>query len=134
MAFTSDEKNRMIAATELVGRTGATGLEIAYLHDDVPSEEAGWYAAVQYKGSRILVEDHVGPVQALDALVERLLTGARCHHCKGLVALTPFGATAFNGHLVDGSEWSISDAAKAPQCLWRRAGARWIRGCEGNQA
>jgi hypothetical protein len=34
----------------MAGRAGAREFEIGYLHDDVPLEDAGWYAHVQYQG------------------------------------------------------------------------------------
>jgi hypothetical protein len=119
----------MIATVDLVGRTGATGLDIGYLHDDVPPDQADWYASVQYKGARIIVERQRGPIEALEELGKRLLTGAQCHHCKGLVALSPFGALAFNSTLADGRRWTVEDAKKAPQCLWKREGRHWVGGC-----
>lgn len=64
------------ATLDLVGRCGAAAFEIGYLHDDVPVEEAGWYAHVQYQGARIIVEDQPSPEAAADALAARLLRGA----------------------------------------------------------
>lgn len=130
MTFTLDQEDAMVATVELVGRTGATNFECGYLHDDVPADQAAWYAHVQYRGARITVENQTGPIQALDALAKRLLTGARCQHCGGLVALSPFGAVAFDGHLADGTKWTMREAAQTTQCLWRRVGRRWVRGCE----
>lgn len=123
--------DEVIATVNLVGRTGAKNLEIGYLHDDVPSERADWYAHAQYKGARIIAEHHTGPVEALEALASRLLTGAKCAHCGGLVALSKDAAFAyFRSHLVDGTTWNAAQAAAAGQCHWRRDGARWVRGCE----
>jgi hypothetical protein len=129
---TSDDEKAVIACADLVGRTGATNLEIGYLHDNVPPEQAGWYAQAQYKGTRITAEDHTGPARAAEALARRLLTGARCAHCKGLVSLTSTGAIAFGlARLIDGTPWTAEQASKTAQCLWVRRGERWIRGCEG---
>ncbi|HEV7982231.1 MAG TPA: hypothetical protein VGP86_04995, partial [Xanthobacteraceae bacterium] len=61
MNLPSDDEDRLIAAAELVGRTGARGLEIGYLHDDVPAEDAAWYAQAQYQGSRIIAENYTNP-------------------------------------------------------------------------
>jgi hypothetical protein len=124
------DEDAMVAAADLVGRTGARGLQVGYLHENAPADQADWYAYVQYQGARIMVEHQVGPVEALDALANRLLTGARCQHCRGLVALSPFGALAFDSMMADGSTWTAAEAAKTTQCLWRRVGRRWIRGCE----
>lgn len=119
------------ACADLVVRTGATGFEIGYLHDDVPVDEAGWYAHAQYKGARITTDGgHRGPVEAAEALARRLLTGAKCK-CGKLAALDTSGAVAYRQTtLADGSSWSAQQAAAAGQCHWTRHGARWISGCD----
>lgn len=117
------------AAVDLIGRAGARELQIGYLHDDVPSERAGWYAYAQYQGARITVEDKPGPAEALDALAHRVLTGAQCR-CGRLVALSDEGAVAYgNAHLPDGSSWTVEEAAAAGQCRWARRGRRWEPSC-----
>lgn len=124
------DEDALHAAVELVGRTGATGFEIGYLHDDVPVEKAGWYAHAQYKGARITAEDHPGPVEAAEALARRLLTGAKCTGCGGLIALSDAGAFAYSSAtLADGTVWDAKTAAAAGQCRWIRAGAHWQKGC-----
>lgn len=97
----------VIACADLVGRAGASEFEIGYLHDDVPAEEAGWYAHAQYRGARITVEDHRSPTGAALALAERLLSGATCR-CRQPVTLS------------DGQ----------PGCRWRLVGQRWEPGCD----
>ncbi|GIF08692.1 hypothetical protein [Actinoplanes siamensis] len=97
----------VIACADLAGRAGATSFEIGYLHDDVPADEAGWYAHVQYRGARITAEDHRSPTGAALALAERLLRGATCR-CRRPVTL--------------------SDAAEG--CRWRLVGQRWEPGCD----
>lgn len=120
------------ACADLVARTGAKEFKIGYLHDNVPPEQAAWYAHAQYRGARIGVENHRGPTEAADALSQRLLTGAQCFHCKKLVALSDHGAMAFDTTLVDGTPWTKEQAAKAGQCRWRRMAARWVRGCDAD--
>lgn len=120
----------MLAAVDLIGRSGATGFEVGYLHEDVPAEEAAWWAKAQYKGARLQVEGQRGPVEACEALARRVLLGAKCAHCHGLVALSDRGAVAFGSSMVDGSTWTIDQARAAGQCRWTRMGARWARGCE----
>lgn len=117
------------ACADLVGRTGAKEFQVGYLHDDVPPEEAAWYAQAQYKGTRIIEENHRGPIEAMEALLRRLLTGAQCE-CGKLVALSDHGAVAYGARMTDGSFWSVQQAAAAGQCRWRRMGPRWVRGCE----
>ena len=97
----------LFACVDLVGRCGAKGFQIGYLHDDVPVEEAGWYAFVQYQGARITVEDQRSPTGAALALAERLLRGAMCR-CRRRVTLSDD---------VDG-------------CRWRLVGKRWEPGCD----
>lgn len=124
------DEDAVTACADLVARTGARSFECGYLHDDVPSELAGWYATAVFKGAKVTVEDKASPAEACDALAERLLTGAQCQHCEGLVALGADGAFAFRkATLVTGERWDGEDAAKAPQCRWTRTGARWERGC-----
>lgn len=97
----------VVACADLVGRAGASGFEIGYLHDDVPVEEAGWYAYAQYRGARITVQDHRSPTGAALALAERLLRGATCR-CRQPVVLSD----------------------RADGCRWRLVGGRWEPGCD----
>jgi hypothetical protein len=120
----------VMACADLAGRTGAQSFECGYLNDDVPSEQAGWYASVMFKGARIIVEDKSSPAEACDALAVRILAGGQCQHCKGLVTLTDDGAFAYRSAvLTTGQRWDAEDAAQAPQCRWTQTGARWERGC-----
>lgn len=124
------DQDAVIATADLVGRTGATEFEIGYLHDDVPMEEAGWYATAVFRGAKIIEDDHRGPTEAAEALARRLLSGARCK-CGALVALSDHGAVAFdNVAMADGSRWSAEEARMAGQCRWTRMGPRWKRACE----
>ena len=97
----------VIACADLVGRAGASGFEIGYLRDNVPVEEAGWYAHATYQGARIIVQDHRSPTGAALALAERLLRGATCR-CRQPV--------------------SLSDAVTG--CRWRLSGQRWEPSCD----
>lgn len=123
------DQDAVSACADLVGRTGATGLEVGYLHDDVPPEQAAWYAHAQFRGARITTDGHRDPIEAMDALCRRILAGAMCR-CGKLVALSDDSAVAFDGTLVDGTRWTAEDARGAGQCRWRRLGPRWVRGCE----
>lgn len=103
------DEDAFVAAVTLIGHTGAKEFEIGYLHPDVPIQKAAWWAKAQYQGARIMVEQHISPVDAAEALAERILTGGKCTWCEGLIALN-------------------SEDAKG-QCLWRRIGRRWEPGC-----
>lgn len=106
------DMDAIIACTDLVGRSGAKDLELGYVHDDVPVDEAGWYATATYRGAKIIVDDQRSQDAACDALARRILDGGHCAHCGQLVTL--------NDDL--------------PGCRWRRMGARWERGCEDPKA
>lgn len=128
----------LLACVEMVGRTGAKDFELGWLND--PGESAyvkhgaQWWAKAQYLGERIFVEDFDRPDDACQALAERLLYGAKCTHCGGLVALSDEGAFAFeSGRLMDGTTWTVDEAAAAGQCRWQRVGPHWKRGCEGRK-
>jgi hypothetical protein len=124
------DEDAVKACADLVSRTGAKSFECGYVHEGAPIAEAGWYATAVYKGAKITAEDKISPAEACDALADRLLSGAQCQHCKGLVTLSDRGAFAFRkATLATGQRWDAEDAAKAPQCRWTRTGARWERGC-----
>jgi hypothetical protein len=97
----------LIACADLAGRAGAKDFEIGYLHDDVPIEQAAWYAQASYQGARIMVGEQSSPTAAAMALAERLLSSATCR-CRKPVALT--------------------DTAEG--CRWRLVGQRWEPGCD----
>jgi hypothetical protein len=121
--------NVVIACADLVGRAGARQFQIGYVHDDVPVDQAGWYAHAQYRGARIQVTDQRGPAQAADALARRILTGAQCR-CGRLAALSADGAVAYEDvAMADGTRWTAAEARAAGQCLWRRLGQRWEPSC-----
>lgn len=97
----------VIACADLAGRAGAREFEIGYLRDDVPVEDAGWYATASYQGARIMADEHRSPTAAAMALAERLLAGATCR-CRQPVALNDEG----------------------PGCRWRLMGQRWEPSCD----
>lgn len=94
------------ACADLVGRAGASGFEIGYMRDDVPVEDAQWYAFASYQGARIMAQDHRSPSAAALALAERLLSGAMCR-CRQPV--------------------SLSESVLG--CRWQLKGPRWEPGC-----
>lgn len=126
--ITAEDEDRLIAAADLVARTGAREFQVGYLNDDAARPD--WYAHASYQGARITAGEHRSPAEAAEALAVRLLTGAQCQHCGGLVALDPSGAVAFrSATLTTGARWNAADAAKTRQCLWQRTGRRWDRSC-----
>lgn len=108
-AFDQDAMDAALDLIDLIGRTGARSMKVGYLHDDVPPQQADWYAHAQYRGARVVSAHHRGPVEALEALARRLLGGGTCTHCRRTIALAGDDAT---------------------HCRWTRRGAKWVRGCE----
>jgi hypothetical protein len=124
-----DDENAVTACADLVGRSGAKQFQIGYLHDDVPSEKAGWYAIAYYVGGRIAAADQPSPTRAATELARKILTGAKCR-CGRLVALSEDGAIAFDDPVMtDGSSWTLEKAAAAGQCLWRLTDRTWTPSC-----
>lgn len=97
----------IVACADLAGRAGASGFEIGYLRDDVPVQDAGWYAHVNYRGARLMVEEHRSPSAAALALAERILAGAQCR-CRRPV--------------------TMDDSRQG--CRWRLSSKRWEPGCD----
>lgn len=98
--------------------------------NEAADSDTRWYAFADLSGIRVAVEGRTSAPSALDALVLRLLTGARCE-CGKLVAFADDGAYAYSrAVLSDGSEWTLPAAAAAGQCRWRRVGTRWHSACE----
>lgn len=131
VGLAEDAEERLRAVVDLVGRSGARQLQIGYLHENVPSHEAAWYAHAQYRGARVTEENHRGAVEAMEALAMRLLIGGKCVHCGGLVAMVVQGSVFFPGaQMADGSTFTEAEVRAKPPCRWTRVGPRWKRGCE----
>ncbi len=118
----------MLAAIDVLGRTGAEGFEFGHLRDDVPIAEAQWWAGVRYRGTRVHVENHVGPVEAAEALVMEVVHGAMCQGCGKLAALND-GPIRIPSTLLDGTPVDEDEVRRRGACFWERNGARWERGC-----
>ena len=108
------DEDALVAAIDLVGRSGARDVEIGYLHEGVPLDQAGWYATATYKGAKLIADDHKDPVAASEALARRILDGGQCAHCRKPIAL--------------------GGPPDPAVCRWTRRGPRWVRACEPNRA
>lgn len=96
----------IIAAADLVARSGGLEFEIGHLEDDVPPEKARWYAQARFKGGLLVCDEQASPEAAADGLAHRLLAGAMCSGCQQAVG---------------------------EGCRWRRDGRAWVRGCDGKR-
>jgi hypothetical protein len=107
-----DERNRLLAATDVLGRSGATGLEIGHLDNDVPSPLARWFATIQWQGVKVTAEDHASPLAAVEDLLTKVLVGGGCVKCRRLITLPDQPSAGF------------------PEvCTWARHGDMWVPGC-----
>jgi hypothetical protein len=137
MTLAEPDPDLVRATTELAERCGARMFEFGHLRDNVPSEQAGWWAKARFAGAVIMVDNQPSPDSALTGLAEKLLTGAQCQRCGGLVALSDDGAMAYPDSVrPDGTRWTREEIEAAGLCRWRREGAHWKFGCvrppEGN--
>ena len=118
MAFGSlTDHNAVVAVADLCARTGATSFEVGYLDDDVPSEQARWYAQAQFRGARVVAEEKRSPAEAADVLARKLLQGGECTNCGRKVRVG----------------WLGPSESTSRRCRWWRDGAAWIRGCDGKR-
>lgn len=100
-------EDAVVAAYELAGRGGAIDFEIGYLRDDVPVEDAGWYAKARWNGRSLTAEHHRSPTAAANALAGKILHKAMCK-C--------------------GRPVSVTDDITG--CRWTLHGKRWEPGCD----
>lgn len=116
----------VVAAAEIVGRSGGTTFEVGWLYDDedpppgwpegiaVPVEEQQWYATARYKGA-LLKGEGTWPWEACERLAAAVLHGGMCVGCGQRINLVP-----------DIGRWA------AGNCNWHREGKHWVRGCDGD--
>jgi hypothetical protein len=107
------EPDAVVAVADLCARAGATEFEVGYLEDDVPINEARWYAQVRFRGALLVCDERQSPDEACDALARRILAGGTCTGCNRLVTL--------------------NEPDLRRQCRWHRDGSCWVRGCDGKR-
>ena len=76
------------ACADMFPRLGATSLEVRYSepeHDDSPTV---WIAIATFKGSRPQVAASLTPGEASFRLLEQLVDGGQCRHCKRPTGIT----------------------------------------------
>lgn len=131
-----DDENALLATADLLPRCGAVEFDFGCLHEDVPPEDAGWWAYAEFPGGeRIRVENQRDPIEAFKALAARILDGGMCTTCKRLVTTSDEGIRVrATINILDGSKMSQEDAAahvrRNGACHWRRDGKRWYKGCD----
>lgn len=96
MKFSNRETQMIQATSELVGRTGATDMQLRY-HDDV--QPVIWIGVALYERGTHMVDGSItdrtafqvaagpSPVEALWQLVTVLVNGGECAHCGKVTAI-----------------------------------------------
>ena len=108
------DQDRLLAAVEMVQRAAARSIELGWT-DDAGPKPGDWYAMAVYKGARVIVEKQEGPEAAAEALAFKLMEGGECVHCGRLITIP-----------------GVKLRGGAPSCEYRREGAHWLRGCDGD--
>ena len=110
----TDNTNHVVACADLGHRAGAKDFQIGWDCPHVPDEGDGhncpnvtWWASVQWRGTRIMVDQHASPSAAALALAERILEGGSCR-CGRTITLV----------------------GEPDRCQWQLIGARWEPGCD----
>lgn len=152
--MTALDDDALIAAVDLIGRTGSREFEVGYTggpdegerpeqftfgrttHRAAPEDDEGtpadrvtWWASAYYRGHRVITEGHASPDVAAEALARQLLDSGQCRRCGGLVTLTDAPAPPVGRVLVDGTRITAAEAAAVGHCRWTRVGRRWEPGC-----
>jgi hypothetical protein len=110
-----DDRARLLAASNAIGRSGAKDLEIGHLEDAVPVALARWYATARYQGARVTADEHASPIAAVEDLLRRILVGGGCVKCQHPITLP-----------------DQSDAGSPDRCTWTRHHDMWVPGCVEN--
>lgn len=111
-----DDEDRMVAAVECIGRGGATELEFGFLEDDVPMDQARWWARARWRGHQVSSDEHRAPWLAMEALMVEVIDRGQCGACGRTVALA--------------STAPAPGARGGTVCRWYREGRHWLRGCD----
>lgn len=82
------DQARFDAAVAMVGRTGATNFQIRYSDDEEP---VVWMAVGEWdRGGRSVYEvgASIDPMKAMFRLLEHIVDGGQCSHCKRPTGIT----------------------------------------------
>jgi len=109
------EDPRFIASVDLIGRTGALGFQFRFSDDDDPTV---WMALSLYEDHRWEVAAGRDLLQAVYRLLEVLIDGGKCTHCRR--------PSAFLGDSLDSFPEMLCAYSYDPELQTFR------RGCEGD--
>lgn len=74
----SIDPDLLIAAMEMIGRTGAEGIQVRYSDDPEP---VVWMAIAGFKDGHYSCSAGITPLQAILKLCDELIDGGICRHC-----------------------------------------------------
>jgi hypothetical protein len=77
---------RLVAAFDMIGRTGATGMGLRYQDDEQPIV---WIAVGTWSGDRHEVGAALDPTRAALRLCEQVVDGGQCTHCSRPTGFEP---------------------------------------------
>ena len=83
---------RLVAAVDLIARTGATRFDMRYSEDDSDDGDPGpvvWIAIATYADRKVECAASVTPLRAVLRLAETLIDGGTCTHCKRPTGIEP---------------------------------------------
>jgi hypothetical protein len=109
---------RVVAAIELLGRTGVSDVEFAYDEEDAYPNKVLWWAKGNWKGHRVYSAHFPYPAQALEDVLSRVINGGTCGRC---------GRTTVVGVLLDGEYCCFTLTA---QDVDDDQGYAYVRTCE----
>lgn len=106
---------RYIAAVDFIGRTGAEQFKIGYTDDDAPP--VVWYACGLWKDpDHWEVAGANNPLRAIFRLIEAVVDGGQCVHCKRPTGFEESAEPVILDNLVCWYQWDPSTK-------------KYVRGC-----
>ncbi len=75
----------LMAAVKMVERTGATNVTIGFSEEHDP---AVWFAVADFPGRRYEAAGGMSPLRAVLRLLDTLIDGGQCKHCKKPTGVT----------------------------------------------
>jgi hypothetical protein len=111
--ITPPDDPRYVAAVDLIGRTGAKTFKIGYCDEEAPP--VIWYVCALY-GDHWEVTGGQGPLLALFRMLESLIDGGVCMHCKKPTGFEESAEPVPLDNLVCWYQWDPSTKTYARGC------------------
>lgn len=89
MTSDQEQNERLVAAVDMIGRTGSKSFQLRYSDDEQP---VVWMAIGEWRQDGQTVHEvaaAMDPVRAALRLCEQVMDGARCTHCHRPTGLEP---------------------------------------------